>query len=350
VHQSRPRRVTLREVAHRAGVSPTTASFVLSGRDDMRISVEARARVRQAATDLGYRPNLTARSLRTKVTRTIALISDTIATQQYGGAMVYGSLAAALEEEHLLFVTETQGNPETEERLVEDLLGRQVDGFVYASMFTRAVTLPKALAGHPVVLLNCLSTGDEALPTVLPDERAAGRSAVRVLLERGHRDGIVVVGETPPGVYAARERLAGIEEALAEAGAGIDGVLECSWWPEAGHDAVRHTLRRGTRPRALVCLNDRIAFGAYQALQEAGVGIPDEVSLVSFDDSDLAGWLRPGLTSVALPHYEMGRRAVRVLLSAEPGEGVQRVPMPVRERGSVAAPRRAAGVAERDLG
>lgn len=348
MQQSRPRRVTLREVAQRAGVSATTASFVLAGRDDMRISEDARLRVRQAATDLGYRPNLTARSLRTKVTRTIALVSDTIATQPYGGAMVHGSLSAALEDEHLLFVTETQGNPEVEERLIEDLLGRQVDGFVYASMFTRQVTLPRALAGHPLVLLNCVSAGDEPLPTVLPDERAAGRAAVQVLLERGHRDGIVVLGETPPGVYAARERLAGMEDALAGAGAGIDAVLECSWWPEPAYEAVRHALRRGTPPRALICLNDRVAYGAYQALQEAGVGIPDEVSLVSFDDSDLAGWLRPALTSVALPHLEMGRRAVRALLAPDRAAIVDRVPMPVRERGSIAAPRPADGVAQRE--
>ena len=345
MQQSRPRRVTLREVAERAGVSATTASFVLAGRDDMRISEDARLRVRLAASDLGYRPNLTARSLRTKVTRTIALVSDTIATQPYGGAMVYGSLSAALGDEHLLFVTETQGNREVEERLVEDLLSRQVDGFVYASMFTRRITLPKALHGHPVVLLNCVSAGDE-LPTVLPDERAAGRAAVQVLLDRGHRDGIVVLGEIPPGVYAARERLSGMEEA----GARIDGVLECSWWPEAAYDAVNHTLSRGALPQALVCLNDRVAYGAYQALQEAGVGIPDEVSLVSFDDSDLAGWLRPGLTSVALPHQEMGRRAVLALLAADRAPAVERVPMPVRERGSVAAPRPATGRVRHELG
>jgi LacI family transcriptional regulator len=91
-------------------------------------------------------------------------------------------------------------------------------------------------------------------------------------------------------------------------------------------------------PRALICLNDRIAFGAYQALQEAAVGIPDEVSVVSFDDSDLSRWLRPALTSVALPHYELGRRAVRLLLAADRGTRTVLVPMPVQERGSVARP------------
>ena len=349
MHFARPRRVTLREVAQRAGVSPTTASFVLTGREDMRISEEARLRVRRAAAELDYRPNLTARSLRTKVTRTIALVSDTIATRQYGGAMVYGSLTAALEEEHLLFVTETEGDPDVESRLIEDLLGRQVDGFLYASMFTRQVRLPKALKGHPVVLLNCISR-EAGVPTVLPDERGGGRSAVRVLLEHGHRDGIVVLGETPAGVYAARERMAGIEEALTAAGTKLAAHLECSWWPEPAYEAVQYALRHGAVPRALVCLNDRIAFGAYQALQEAGAVVPDDVSVISFDDSDLAGWLRPELTSVALPHYELGRRAVRLLLAPEPVEGVEEVPMPVRERASLAAPRPESHAGIRDHG
>ena len=118
-------------------------------------------------------------------------------------------------------------------------------------------------------------------------------------------------------MYAARERLAGIEEALAAAGTAIAGVLECAWWPQPAHDAVGHALAPGRAPRALICLNDRIAFGAYQARARPACGIPDGVSVVSFDDSDLAGWLRPELTSVALPHYELGRRAVRLLLAAD---------------------------------
>ena len=97
-------------------------------------------------------------------------------------------------------------------------------------------------------------------------------------------------------------------------------------------------LGRGVRPCALICLNDRIAFGAYQALQEAGLRVPEDVSVVSFDDSDLAGWLRPALTSVALPHAEMGRRAVELLLDDKRPEGAVTVPMPVHARGSIAPP------------
>jgi LacI family transcriptional regulator len=249
--------------------------------------------------------------------------------------------AAHVEQEqspHLLFVCETEGDPKVEVRLVEDLLGRQVDGFMYAAMYTRQVQIPRALRDHPLVLLNC-TTRDARIPAVLPDEVGAGRSAAQALLERGHRDGIHVVGEPNVDVFASRERMVGILEALSGAGAGLAGVLDCAWQPEAVYDAVSEMLRHGGRPGALICMNDRVALGAYQALQEAGVAIPGEVSVVSFDDSELARWLRPKLTSVALPHHEMGRHAVELLLSEHPATEIERVTMPLRERLSVGPPR-----------
>ncbi|MFM9616056.1 LacI family DNA-binding transcriptional regulator [Streptomyces niveiscabiei] len=338
------RRVTMTDVARRAGVSPTTASFVLAGRRDMRISGDAEDRVRRAARELGYRPNLTARGLRTSVTRTVALISDTIATTQFAGEVIHGALDAAGAREHVLFVAETEGDAQTETRLVEGMLDRQVDGFVYATTYSREVRLPAALRDARVVLLNCYER-DARAPGVLPDEVNAGRDAARVLLDAGHRQGVHVIGgrhvtdATPDGVWAGRERMRGIEEVLAGAGVRVEGVAECDWQPEDGHREVGRLLAAGTVPRALVCLNDRLSLGAYQALQEAGLRVPDDVSVVSFDDSDLAVWVRPGLTSVALPHYRLGRTAVELLLDGGAEPVVQRVPMPVMLRASHARPR-----------
>jgi len=303
----------------------------------MRISEQARQRVLRAAQELDYRPNLLARGLRTDVTHTVALVSDTIATEHYAGRIFYGGLAAALARQHLLFVGETEGDPAVEARLIENFLDRRVDGFVYASMFTREVRLPRGLRGQPVVLLNCF-TGDGALPAVVPDEVSAGRTAARVLLEAGHRDGIWLVGENVQRTVAGRERLAGIEAMTGTAGCTLAGVLECPWWPAPALEALTAFLRGGARPSALICLNDRIAFGAYQALADVGLDVPRDVSVVSFDDSDLAAWVRPQLTSVALPHYDLGRRAVERLLDrADPG-GVERLPMPLRSRASVGPP------------
>lgn len=332
-------RVTLAEVARRAGVSRTTASFVLSGRSDMRISEEAHDRVLRAARELNYRPNLMARSLRTKVTHTIALVSDTIATEQYAGQVVLGALAATVAHEHMLFVAETEGDPQLEARVIEDLLGRQVDGFIYAKMYTQAAIVPRALRGQRFVLLNC-ATADQKVPAVVPDEVEAGRTAARALLDAGHAEGIYLLGEPAAHTFAGRERVQGIEEALALKGARIAGIIDCYWWPESAYEALSSFLHRGGGASALICLNDRIAFGAYQALQVAGRTVPGDVSIVSFDDSDLASWLRPPLSSLALPHHEMGRRAVELLLAPEPATGVERLPMPLRQRGSIAPPRR----------
>ncbi|GAA2506523.1 LacI family DNA-binding transcriptional regulator [Winogradskya humida] len=336
-----PQRATLLQVAQRAGVSRSTASFVLTGRHlDMRISEDARQRVLRAAQDLDYRPNLMARSLRTKVTKTVALLSDTLASDQYAGRAIHGSLAAAVAHGHLLLIGETEGDPVVEERLIADFLDRQVDAFVYASMSTRHVRVPKLLKGHPVVLLNCLTRA--ATPThhaVIPDELAAGWSAARTLAEAGHRDGIYLVGHPAQHVFAGRERLTGLREGLAATGTELAGTIGCDWWPEQAHDAVSQALAAGTAPKALVCFNDRVALGAYQALQEAGLTIPADVSVLSFDDSELAAWLRPQLTSISLPHYQLGWKAVELLLTHQvQPPTTHRITMPVRLRASVGKP------------
>jgi LacI family transcriptional regulator len=337
-----PQRATLLQVAQRAGVSRSTASFVLAGRHlDMRISEDARQRVLRAAQELDYRPNLMARSLRTKVTKTIALVSDTIASDPYAGRAIHGALAAAVAHGHLLFVGETEGDPLVEERLISDFLDRQVDAFVYASMFTRYVRLPKQLRGRPVVLLNCLTRAARPVQhSIIPDELTAGLSAARALLEAGHRQGIHLVGHPGGRVFASRERLAGIKEGLGEAGARLAGTIDCDWWPDSAYDAVTRALADGLEPTALICLNDRVALGAYQALREAGRVIPDDVSVLSFDDSDLAAWLRPQLTSISLPHYQLGWQAVETLLdpAGRDRPEVRRVPMPVRYRASIGKP------------
>lgn len=332
-----PQRATLLQVAQRAGVSRSTASFVLTGRHvDMRISEDARQRVLRAAQELDYRPNLMARSLRTKVTRTVALVSDTVASDAYAGRAIHGSLAAAVAHGHLLFIGETEGDPVIEQKLITEFLDRQVDAFVYASMFTRHVRLPKLLRGHPVVLLNCLTrSARPANHTVIPDEVAAGWSAAKVVTDAGHHDGIYLLGDPAEHVFAGRERVAGVREGLAAVGTKPTGVIGCNWWPDSAYEALSRALATGVLPRALICLNDRVAFGAYQALREAGVTVPDDVSVVSFDDSDLAAWLRPKLTSIALPHYQLGWQAVELLLGSETEARMVRVPMPVRHRASV---------------
>ncbi|MEV4571403.1 LacI family DNA-binding transcriptional regulator [Nonomuraea sp. NPDC049419] len=352
-----PRRVTLADVAKAAGVSRTTASLVLSGRGrELRISQDVEQRVLRAAEELQYRPNIVSVGLRTGISRTIGFVSDTVATSRLAGDMIKGALEAARERGFMLFIGETEGDAELERLLLQAMQDRQVDGLVLASMFTRTITVPKAVTAAPTplpaVLLNALPDRPTPLPAVLPDEIEAGRHAARVLLDAGHRDGVYLIGAGPgPGdvpqqSVAAAERLAGIHEALGEAGVKVAGARTCpDWLPEYGLAATRDLLRT-VRPRALICFNDRIAMGAYQALDDFGLKVPADVSVVSFDDHPIASWVRPQLTTVALPHYELGRKAVDVLFAeierdradaGRPGR-VHRVPMPVRARESVARP------------
>jgi LacI family transcriptional regulator len=334
------RRVRIRDVAAKAGVSPTTVSFVLTGRDDMRVSEQTRQKVLATASAMNYRPNLTARMLRTQITRTLGFISDRVVTDEYVGDLIRGSLLQAAADSHHLLIGESGGDAATLREVVDDLLARQVDGFVYARSWSQVVRVPAPLTSHRVVLLNCCCTEEERFTSVLPDDIGAGRSAVETLLEAGHSDGIVLIGETPPEVVAARERLQGITSSLSEADQRLAGTVDALWWPAPSYEATKDFLAEKPHVTAIICLNDRIALGVYQALAAAGLRVPQDVSVVSFDDSSLASWLRPQLTSIALPFHDMGARAVQAVLAPDTEPREIRLEMPVRHRESVGPPRR----------
>lgn len=348
------KRVTLADVASRAGVSSSAASLVLTGRGrELRISEAAQTRVREAAAALGYRPNNVSVGLRKGSTKTIGFVSDTVASSQLAGDMIKGALAVAREHGYMLFMSETGGGPVQERKAIEAMLDHRVDGLVLAAMLTRQrEELPEELDQIPTVLLNALPPEGREFATLVPDELTAGRAAAQTLLAAGHRQ-IYLIGAGPdledtPAVSAAADlRLSGILEVLHEAGtAPVTGYAYRSWNPAHGWQAVHDLIERGTPPSALICFNDRLAFGAYQALQEAGLRIPQDCSIVSFDDATLAGWLRPGLTTFAIPHRALGATAVDMLItSLQNAEkhplipAIHRLEMPLHSRGSVTHPR-----------
>jgi LacI family transcriptional regulator len=345
------KRVTLADVARLAGVSKTAASFVLTGRrEEMRISTEIESRVLAAARETGYRPNIVSRSLRTGTTHTIGFVSDIVATTPFAGNFIKGALEAARDRGYLLLIAETEGDANLEQQLLEAMIDRQVDGVIFAAMYTRKLAVPRLLRARRAALLNAVPIRPTSLPSVIPDELEAGRTAATTLLDAGHRDGIYLIGPgprrpTPTRGLAAVERLQGITGTLRAAGVKAAGTIGCEdWQPEFGYAAVQKILERRRRPRALICFNDRLALGAYNALAEAGLEVPTDTSVISFDDDPIASWLQPRLTTIAIPHYELGRRAIGLLLgnSVDGGDThspVIRVPMPLRARDSVQSPR-----------
>ncbi|MFN4001857.1 LacI family DNA-binding transcriptional regulator [Microcella sp.] len=335
------KRVTLADVARRAGLSSTAASMILNGRPDTRLSQDAHDRVIHAAAELGYRPNLTARGLRTERTDTIGFISDVVATTRFASGLIKGALDNAHAAGHVLLVLETAGEPQREAEAVEAVLDRQVDGVIFATMRSRELYVPPVPDGTRVVLLN--ATNEQHPVSILPDEFAGGRAAIELLVGAGHRQGILLLGhneEKERGLFRSMtvaRRIAGIRAVMAEHE--LTFLAEESIWlwePDNGYTAMTRLLKRHGRDiRAIVALNDRLAFGASQALAEAGFAVPADVSIVSFDNDELAAYMRPGLTTIALPHEAMGRAAVDALLDPE-RTGEILIPMPVVERDSVA--------------
>lgn len=330
-------RITLIQVAERAGVSKTTAGYVLTGQDQrMRISEGTRHKVLRAAAEMNYRPNLMARSLRTVVSRPVAIISDTLVTEPYGGDLIRGCLAAATHYGRLTFIAETRRDPHLEAALIEELLTEQVTDFVFATVYPRELRVPPQLRNGRVVMLNCAAS-DNDIAAVLPDEVGAGRLAARVLLETGIHDGIHLVGDRAPHRHApGRDREKGIRRTLRAAGVDLGDAVECAWEPEAAYEAVAAALHTGLQPSAMICMNDRVAFGTYQALSEAGVRIPNEVSVVAFEGSELASWLRPRLTTIDRDLHQMGWRAIELLTGTDSGHGAEYLPLTLRSRDSLA--------------
>jgi len=304
----------MRDVARAAGVSQTTVSFVINDVPDAHIAQATRERVWAAVERLGYRPNAIARGLRRDTTDTIGFVSDAVATTPFAGQMIQGAQDAAWEQGKLLLLVNTGGDPAVEARALATLVDRRVDGIVYATMYHRVVTPSRQLREVTAVLLDA-EAADGSLPSVVPDEESAAFTATSIMLGAGHqRIGFLNSADASP---AASGRLAGYRRALEARVVPFDEsiVRSCRAVQGGGYDAARALIGVEDPPTALLCFNDQIAMGAYQALLERNLKIPGDFAVVGFDDHELiAPCLRPGLSTVALPHYEMGWWAVEHLL------------------------------------
>lgn len=305
--------VGIRDVAREAGVSVTTVSHILNNVESARASDETRGRVKDTAKRLGYGANRIARSLRRQQSEMIGLLSEEIATTPYAGRIILGAEEAARARGLTLVLINTTRSPDDIARDTEAMLRQQVDGVLYATMFHRVISMPETLATTPTVLIDS-TTADGSTPSVVPDEQGGARVAVKELLDHGHRRiGFITNVDDVP---ATRGRLAGYRAALSEAGIEFDPALVVARPSETpgGYAASMQLLSRVDRPTALFCYNDRMAMGAYRAAAELGFAIPYDLSVVGFDNQEiLAEGVYPALTTVALPHYEMGEWALNTL-------------------------------------
>jgi LacI family transcriptional regulator len=322
-----PRPPRLREVAEEAGVSVTTVSVVLSGAPNSVIPIATQERVRSAAQRLGYVPNFSAQFLRTKRSRTLGFITDGIATSPFAGEMIAGAQSAAWKRDYVLLIVDAGELQELAESAARVLLSRHVERVIVASWYHRAVNVPVSLHGHTRVLANCFAKAGD-YTTIVPDEVGGGYVATRRLLERQRGPvGFISLRKDRP---AGPGRLKGYKRALREAGVPYDSSLVLTTRTGQAREGFELTARLlDERPdiRLLFCGNDRTAMGAFEAIKLRGLGIPQDIAVVGFDNQEIiADELVPALTTVALPHYEMGERAVERALEPLPQVPAQAPP------------------------
>lgn len=332
--------VTLREVAEAAGVSTATVSLVVNKKKSARIAEETRQRVKDAIRTLGYRPNAMAKTLVSGTSKFIGLVADGVATTPFAGQIIHGAQDEAWKHGYALLIANTEGNGELEQDAIKMMLEYKVHGILYSTWFHRQTDIPEPLREAEFVLVNCFST-EPGTRAVVPDEAQGGRSATEILLRNGHRR-IAFINATIPAP-AKDGRLAGYRAALEDARVAFDPSLVMEAYPdqEGGYGATAELLKRDVS--AVYCYNDRMAMGLYDGLRERGLSIPDDMAVVGFDNQEvIAAHLRPPLSTVSLPHYELGAAGVRTLLGIDAApDGPARINCPPVERASVRAQARA---------
>jgi len=301
--------VTSKDIARRLNISQSTVSRALRG--DPRVSAETTARILEAARQMDYTPNLAARSLITRRSGTIGLIVSDITNPFYPELLDVLHNEFALAGYRTVLFNERTDAPL--ERHVADLVnGAAVDGLVYVSA-TLGMPLPGSGTGRiPVVLVNRYVDAD--VDTVVSDNRSGGRVVAEAMIDLGHRRVALISG--PENATTSRDREHGFREGLESGGVELDETLRRvgQFSHHSGYQWGLDLLASRARPTAIFAANDLIAFGALDAARRIGIRVPDDLSVVGFDDVDMAGWEAFNLTTVKQPLGKMGREAVRLLL------------------------------------
>lgn len=317
-------------------------SLVLSRNPTARVAAETRERVIRAAEELGYRPNVVARSLVRRRSYAIGLVVPDLANQFFAH-VVSGAERVAVDEGYAVLLCEQRGTGI--DKHLDALRARQVDGVILDA--AGAASIPEELLdGINVVLIDQPS---QRWPGVASDAEGAGRMAAEHLLGLGH-ERIAFVGPSAD-VHSFRMRERGFARVLRERGLSLETDLlrRAPATVAGGHAAMRALLAQPEPPTAVFCANDLLALGAYKACAQAGVALPGDMSIVGCDDIEFAQLVTPELTTVAVPARELGARAARLLLRGIGGESTppsqQAKPLPVKlmVRGSTAAPARLRG-------
>ena len=307
--------VTMLDVAKRAGVSKTTVSHVIN--ETRFVEAKTKERVLQAIAELGYLPNVAARSLTTKRTGTIGIVVSDIANLFFGEVLL-GIESVLQPENYSTIVCNTNEVLEREAYYLDMLLSRQVDGIIAAATSQRWAALAEAEVQHtPLVSVDRTFSGSE-VPYVGVNNEEGAYLGTKHLIECGHRQIGIIAGFQR--LSTMRERLAGFQQALQACDIPLPEEWIVTSHLKAGREATHQIFSLPKSPTALFINNNQLAVGVLLALNELGLHCPEDVSLVLFDDHPWAAISEPPLTVVRQPTFELGRTAARMLLKMIDGE------------------------------
>ena len=306
------RKVTIKDIAREAGVSAQTVSRAIN--DKAEVSPQTKSRILDIARQMGYLPNSVARSLVSQRTYNIGLVVPDIANPFFS-EVARGIEDAAQEVGYNVFLCNTAENLTRELNAIYSLEAQRVDGIILCSSRLSEEEL-EDLAGRyqPMVLVNRRLTGKPA-GLVLIEDAGGAEQAIAHLTALGHRNIGLLAG--PPNSHSGRERTRGYRQSMEAAGLAVYAhwQMHCAPQAEGGRVATLKLLAQAPELTALLTYNDLTAIGAMRACQELGIAVPDEFSIVGFDDIPLAALISPALTTVRIPKYQLGHQAMMLLLT-----------------------------------
>ena len=313
------RPATLRDVATAAGVHPATVSRALNPKTRLLVSEETAQRVAEAATALGYRPNPVARSLRTRRSHTVGVLIPDLNNPLFP-PMIRGLEDRLATAGYVALLGNTDGDTGREQTIFEQMRARHVDGFVLATAQAADPVLAEAASADlPVVLMNRLDP-EHDFSSVSVDNEQGMRMSVAHLAALGHTRIAHIAG--PRQMTTGEGRRRGYVEGLRAAALGADDdliVSAAAFTVEEGARCCRELLGREADFTAVAVANDMLAVGCFAALDEAGLSCPEDLSLVGFNDMPFVDRLRPALTTIRFPHYQLGTEAAQLLLERVEG-------------------------------
>ena len=301
----------IREVARLAGVSVATVSRTL--RSPERVLPDTRDKVNAAVEQAGYRPNLMAVQFRSRRTGNLVILVPTIANSFFA-KVISGAQQAAQLAGYRLLLCDTQGREAIEREFAELVYAHQADGVIQLRAYD-PFAAPFPGAALPPIVNACEVIHNGRHPSISLDNRAAAKAMTEHLIELGHRRIGLIKG--PKSSPLTRDRVAGYQDALNQAGIEADPALVChgDFSLKAGDDGAAAMLALPDRPTALFCENDEMAIGALKRIRQSGLRVPEDISLVGFDDIPFAAYCDPPLTTISQPAEAFGQRAVEMLIA-----------------------------------